>query len=124
MTPTRLEAGLKPTFNNLAVYQQRLLGRTIVAGAKLNDTAVCARRGGARDGAGDDWVCTVEVLTPQADTATPNFEAVDYDISIKVNGCWSADGPPSFVGNQTFKTPKGKTVYNPLFEIYGCFDPL
>lgn len=124
VTPRQLEAELKPTFNHLALYQQQLLGRTIVPGTKLNDSAVCARRGIARDGAGDDWVCTVEVLTPQTDTPTPNFEAVDYDISLKVNGCFSADGPPSFVGNQTFKTPSGKTVYNPLFEIYGCFDPL
>jgi len=124
ITPQRLEAELKPTFNNLTIYQQELLGRHIVPGTKLNDTSVCARRGNALDGAGDDWVCTVDVLTPQADTPNPNFEPVDYDVSIKVNGCYSADGPPSFVGNETFNDPKGKTVYNPLFEIYGCFNPL
>jgi ABC-2 type transport system permease protein len=124
ITPRKLEAELKPIFNNLTIYQQHELGRTIPAGARLNDSSVCARRGAAQGGAGDDWVCTIDVLTPQADTPTPNFEPVDYDVSIKVNGCFSADGPPSFIGNQTFKAPDGKTDYNPLFEIYGCFNPL
>jgi ABC-2 type transport system permease protein len=124
ITPRKLEAELRPIFNNLTIYQQHELGRTILAGTKLNDSSVCARRGYAQNGQGDDWVCTIDVLTPQADTPTPNFEPVDYDVSIKVNGCFSADGPPSFIGNQTFKTPSGKRVYNPLFEIYGCFNPL
>jgi ABC-2 type transport system permease protein len=124
VTPSRLEAELKPTFNNLTLYQQRLLGRTVLTGTKLNDSAVCARRGAARVGQGDDWVCTIEVLTPQTGTPTPNFEPVDYDVTVKVNGCYSADGPPTFIGNQTFKDSRGKKVYNPLFEIYGCFNPL
>jgi hypothetical protein len=124
VTPKRVETELKPTFNNLTLYQQRLLGRTVVTGTKLNDSAVCARRGAAPDGQGDDWVCTIEVLTPQTGTPTPNFEPVDYDVTVKVNGCYSADGPPTFIGNQTFEDPHGKKVYNPLFEIYGCFNPL
>jgi ABC-2 type transport system permease protein len=124
VTPRQVEAALKPTFERLVFYQQELLGRPILPGAKLSDTDVCARRGLAQDGAGDDWVCTIEVLTPQDGTVTPNFEPVDYDVTVKVNGCWSADGPPSFIGNETFKARHGGSVYNPLFEIYGCFNPL
>jgi ABC-2 type transport system permease protein len=124
VTPKRLEADIRPAFNRLTLWQQRLLGRPIVKGTKINDTAVCARRGASQQGAGSDWICTLEVLTPEVGTTTPNFEPVDYDISVKNNGCWSAEGPPSFVGNQTFNTPAGKSVVNPLFQFEGCFDPL
>jgi ABC-2 type transport system permease protein len=124
VTPKRLETSIKPAFNRLTLLQQRLLGRTIVTGAKLNDTAVCARQGSSKKGAGSDWGCTLEVLTPQASTSTPNFEPVDYDVSVKNNGCWSAEGPPSFVGAQTFRSISGATVVNPLFELEGCFNPL
>ncbi len=124
VTPRRVEQALKPAFNHLTIYQQRLLGRAIPRGVKLDDRAVCARRGNAADGPGDDWLCTIEVLTPQAQTPTPNFEPVDYDVTVKVNGCWSAAGPPTFIGNQELTDPHGKRVYNPLFEIYGCYDPL
>jgi ABC-2 type transport system permease protein len=124
VTPRRLEASIKPAFNRLTLLQQRLLGRTIVKGAQINDTAVCARHASTKTGAGSDWVCTLQVLTPQTRTSSPNFEPVDYDVSVKNNGCWTADGPPSFVGGQTFKSASGATVVNPLFMLQGCFDPL
>jgi hypothetical protein len=102
----------------------RLLGRSIVRGTRIDDTAVCVRHGSSSRGGAGEWACTINVLTPGSGTTTPNFEPVDYDITVKNNGCWSAEGPPSFVGNQTFQTPAGATVINPLFMLEGCFDPL
>jgi hypothetical protein len=124
ITKRRLQHDIRVTFNRLTIYQQQLLGRRVVPGTRINDTASCARRGSARSGPGGDWVCTLIVLVPHANSPDPQFEPVDYDLSVKVNGCWSAEGPPSFVGNQTFRTPHGASVVNPLFRLEGCFNPI
>jgi hypothetical protein len=43
-------------------------------------------------------------------------------VSVRSNGCYKADAPPSFVGAQMMRTASGASVVNPLFSIYGCFD--
>jgi hypothetical protein len=43
-------------------------------------------------------------------------------VSAKANGCYRADAPPTFVGEQTLTGADGARFVNPLFTIYGCFD--
>ena len=50
--------------------------------------------------------------------------AVTYEVSVQANGCYNAQSPPSFVGQQTMRDAQGHQVVNPLFVVYGCFDPL
>ena len=67
----------------------------------------------------------MNVLVPQQGGALPfQVTPVAYDVSVKSNGCYKADAPPSFVGQQMMRVPHGRTVVNPLFTIYGCFNTL
>ena len=50
---------------------------------------------------------------------------VAYDVSVKSDGCYKADAPPSFVGQQMMRAARmARSVVNPLFTIYGCFNTL
>ncbi len=122
VTRGRLEASLGPAFNTLTALQQQELGRPIPGGAKLNNVTACRRRSGANKGPGDDWVCTVSVFASVPGADPFQTTSVTYDVSVKSNGCYKADAPPSFVGEQTMSTPHGHSAVNPLFTIYGCFD--
>jgi ABC-2 type transport system permease protein len=125
VTPARLKADITPVFNNLTLLQQRELGRKVPAGYKLQILSSCNRRSGGNTGPGDDWVCTMNVLVPQQGGALPfQVTPVAYDVSVKSNGCYKADAPPSFVGQQMMRVPHGRSVVNPLFTIYGCFNTL
>jgi len=123
VTSARLQASIQPTFNNLTLLQQRELGRTVPAGAKLNILTNCLRRAGTRRGPGDDWVCTLDVMIPQPGAVPFNSTPVTYDVSVKSNGCYKAEAPPTFVGQLLMKDAAGHNVVNPLFVIYGCFEP-
>ena len=122
ITAGRLEATLAPAFNDLTLLQQRQLGRTVPAGARLRILPTCSRRAGTAQGPGDDWVCTLDVLIPQAGSDPFQQTPVTYDVSVKSNGCYKAEAPPSFVGQQLMRDARGRSVVNPLFTIYGCFD--
>jgi ABC-2 type transport system permease protein len=124
VTPARVQDSFAPTFNDLTVLQQQLLGRHVAPGARLDQLTACARRGGSSGGPGDDWVCNVDVLVPQSGSPTPIEQTVSYDVSVQSNGCYKADSPPSFVGSQLMGVPGGGSVVNPLFTIYGCFNTL
>jgi len=122
VTQARLEGSISSTFNNLTVLQQRELGRPIPRDARLKLHTICARHAGKSQGPGDDWTCTMTVITP-----LPGFEpflttGVTYDVSAKSDGCYKAEAPPTFVGQQTMTLAHGHSVVNPLFVIYGCFD--
>ncbi len=121
VTAQRLDRAFAPTFNRLTVRQQRLLGRRVPAGARLNQLTSCSRRSGAAGGPGDDWACNVTVLIPQSGP-TPYQQTVSYDVSVQSDGCYKADSPPTFVGQQLMRVPHGRTVVNPLFTVYGCFN--
>ena len=124
VTRARVAGSFGRSFERLTALQQRELGRPIPAGARLNMRTRCARRGTAADGPGEDWSCTL-LLAGSASGWNPiNLTTITYDLSVKPNGCYKADAPPSFVGAQTMDTPHGGTVVNPLYEIYGCFDEL
>jgi hypothetical protein len=47
---------------------------------------------------------------------------VAYEVSAKANGCYRADAPPAFVGEQTLTGARGARFVNPLVTIYGCFN--
>ena len=124
VTSARLKASLIPTFNNLTLLQQRQLGRPVAPGAKLNIVLpTCSRRGSTPTGAGD-WVCTLNVLIPAQGSLPPEPTAVTYDVSVQSDGCYKAQSPPAFIGQQLMRDAQGNNVVNPLYTIYGCFNPL
>ncbi len=122
VTANRLTASLKPTFEQLTIRQQLLLGRSVPRGAHLRDYASCVRRSGATKGPGEDWVCTVNLLVglngPNPFSLTP----VAFDVSVKANGCYKAQGPPSFIGQPQLRDSHGRERVNPLYQFDGCFD--
>jgi ABC-2 type transport system permease protein len=122
-TAAKLKASIDPAFNNLTLLQQRELGRTVAPGAKLNVLTNCSRRASTPAGPGD-WICTLDVFIPQPGAVPFQQTPVTYDVSVQSNGCYKAESPPSFVGQQTMKDSDGNQVVNPLFVIYGCFNPL
>jgi hypothetical protein len=122
-TSARLKASITPLFNNLTLLQQRELGRTVPVGAKLTVLPNCGRRGSTPSGPGD-WICTLTVFIPQPGAMPFQQTPVTYDVTVQSNGCYKAESPPSFVGQQTMGDANGHQVVNPLFVLYGCFDPL
>lgn len=122
VTAHRLEASMGPVFNRLTLLQQKELGRAVSARAKLNVRTKCARHSGQTAGPGDDWTCTMTVLSPMTGSEPFQLTGVIYDVSVKSNGCYKAEAPPSFVGQQMMVDARHRSVVNPLFIIYGCFD--
>jgi ABC-2 type transport system permease protein len=122
-TVARLKASITPNFNNLTLLQQRQLGRYVPRGAKLNVLTSCSRRASAPSGPGD-WICTLDVFIPQPGAQPFQETPVTYDVSLQWNGCYKAESPPSFVGQQTMRAAGGRQVVNPLFVFYGCFNTL
>ena len=121
VTPTRLRDNLALSFNNLTIYQQRELGRNVPAGARLNIVPTCTRRGSTPQGPGD-WACTMDVFIPQPGANPFNQTPVTYDVSVQSDGCYKAQSPPIFIGQQLMKVPGGRMIVNPLYTIYGCFN--
>ena len=80
------------------------------------------RRRRASKGPGDDWSCTITILRSVPGAELFRTTPVTYDMSVKSEGCWKAQAPPSFVGQQTMTDAHHRSVVNPLFSIYGCFD--
>ncbi|HTR89232.1 MAG TPA: ABC transporter permease [Solirubrobacteraceae bacterium] len=118
ITQGRLEASITPVFNRLTRLQQAELGRSLSRRAELDDRTLCRRRSGSSRGPGDDWSCVITIVTPRAG----ELETVGYDLSVESDGCYKADAPTSFVGQQSMSDARGRSVVNPLFTIYGCFD--
>ncbi len=123
VTAARLQANLTPNFNNLTLLQQRQLGRAVPAGSKLNILPSCSRRGSTPRGPGD-WVCTMNVLIPQPGAVPFQQTPVTYDVSVQSDGCYKAQSPPAFIGQQLMRAASGHNVVNPLYTIYGCFNTL
>jgi len=121
VTAARLQASITPTFDNLTLLQQRELGREVPTGARLNVVPTCSRRGTSPRGPGD-WVCTMTVLIPQPGPVPFSQTAVTYDVSVNSDGCYKAQSPPAFIGNQLMRDARGRNVVNPLYTIYGCFN--
>jgi len=123
ITRGRLAASISRNFERLTVLQQRELGRAVPADPRFHMKTTCGRRGRAVGGPGDDWVCTMTLLSAQTGFDPLELSQVAYEVSVKANGCYKADAPPTFVGEQTLTGVHGGRFVNPLFTIYGCFDP-
>jgi hypothetical protein len=123
VTASRLRTNLATSFNNLTILQQRELGRNVPAGARLNIVPTCSRRGSKPRGPGD-WVCTMTVYIPQPGANPFQQTPVSYDVSVQSDGCYKAQSPPVFIGQQLMKNAAGRSVVNPLYTIYGCFNTL
>jgi ABC-2 type transport system permease protein len=117
ITQARLERSIARNFRNLTVLQQKDLGRHRLAAGNLRVLPGCRRQGVATPtrGPGDNWVCILNVFTPAQTT-------IDYDVTVQANGCYTADGPPAFIGPLTIRDRRGRRLLNPLFRFDGCFD--
>lgn len=117
ITQARVQNSVGPAFVNLYQLQRELLGLA----PAINPTApaVCQRtgRGNPNSGAGDDWLCQLTL------SINGVFQSVfTYELSVRADGCYVADGSPSLVGGAMLTTPSGENRVNPLFKFYGCFD--
>jgi ABC-2 type transport system permease protein len=123
ITKDRVQSSVAAAFSNASLLQQRLIGRDPPAGARLDVRPFCTRRGTAARGPGD-WQCNVYVYLPQPKSVPFQQSNVDYDVTLTSEGCFKAQSPPNFIGSATMTDAHGRSVINPLFVVYGCFDPL
>lgn len=119
VTRARVEQSIGPTFANLYVQQQALLGRPGLAAAAVAPRSACHRTNPiAHDtGAGSDWVCQLTWSDAGRRPRTGKFELI-----IHPGGCYEAGGPTKVIGPLTIRAASGKTVTNPVFEFDACFD--
>jgi ABC-2 type transport system permease protein len=123
VTAPRLDAAIGAAFNNASLLQQRLLGRVAPPGARLDVRPFCNRRATRSEGPGD-WLCNVYVYLPQPNSVPFQRTNVEYDVSVRYDGCYKAQSPPTFIGGPTMTDDRGRGAVNPLFVVYGCFDTL
>jgi len=115
-TPARLAPSFAEAFSGLYATQQGELGRTASSPRGLRTLASCRRTGLAVDGPGEDWVCTVEYV--EASTSLSQ----SFEVQLKPDGCWKADGPPANQPAQLVDALTGDPRTNPLAEFDGCLD--
>jgi hypothetical protein len=120
VTKARVEASLTPTFTNLYLAQQQLLGHWQVTAASMAPSSSCDRGGPkvADTGAGRDWIC---MITWNDDTGTQ--QQGKFELQVHSNSCWTASGPASLLGSFTITDAAGRDVTNPVNAFDGCFDP-
>ena len=121
VTASRVSNSIGGVFNNVTLLQQQLIGRSVPPNARLYIRPQCNRPGAQSAGPGD-WSCYVYVFLPQANSVPYQLQQVEYDVSVQYNGCWKAQSPPAFVGDATMQDAAGRSVANPLFIVYGCFN--
>lgn len=104
-------------FGNLYQRAQGLAGRPAVAPGSLGIRTTCERGGieTADEGPGDDWRCTVVFTDP-----TSGPQQVLYEVVLKPEGCFTADGPPGVVGDARVVAVDGTRHVNPLYAFDGC----
>ncbi len=115
-----LQDAVATTFTNLYALRQQQLRRPVPSAAALGATARCDKGGpDVPDvGPGDTWTC---LLVWQADgPGTP--VGASYEVQLKTDGCYTADGPPSVVGQRLVPVPGGRPAMNPIASFDGCFD--
>jgi ABC-2 type transport system permease protein len=115
ITGDRLEAAITPTFQRLVELQYRW--RTGQAPQRaVRVLTACRRGGGARAprGPGDDWACAVVVHGARG--AWLNLE-----VTLRANGCYTAQAPPTIIGQQVLRNAKGRAFLNPAYAFDGCF---
>ncbi|MFZ0088314.1 MAG: ABC transporter permease [Solirubrobacteraceae bacterium] len=123
VTGYRVSSAIGPEFSHLTILQQALIGRHAPPNARLDILPNCNRRGAADVGPGD-WNCNLFVYLPQPKSVPFQQTSVEYDVSVESNGCYKAQSPPTFIGGPTMRGADGRSVANPLFVVYGCFNTL
>lgn len=123
VTAARVASTIGREFNNVTLLQQQLIGRRVPANARLYIQPNCNRHGTQAIGPGD-WSCTMYVYLPQQNAVPYQLTSVEYDVSVQYNGCYKAQSPPAFLGGPTMADAAGRSVTNPLFIVYGCFNTL
>jgi hypothetical protein len=120
VTKARVEASLTPTFTNLYLQQQQLLGHPQVTAATMQASTSCDRGGPnvADTGAGRDWIC---MITWNDDTGTQ--QQGKFELQVHSNACWTANGPAKTIGSFTITDTTGRDLPNPVNAFDGCFDP-
>ena len=120
VTKSRVEASLTPTFTNLYLQQQQLLGHPQVTAATMQASTSCDRGGPnvADTGAGRDWIC---MITWNDDTGTQ--QQGKFELQVHSSSCWTANGPAKTIGSFTITDAAGREVPNPVNAFDGCFDP-
>jgi ABC-2 type transport system permease protein len=123
ITQARLNRSITPTFANLTLLQQRITTGFVPTNANLHIIPYCSHHASTQQGPGD-WTCILHVLLPTASNQPLQQTPITYDVSVSPNGCYKATASSSLVGGQTISDSQGHQVSNPLFLLYGCFDPL
>jgi ABC-2 type transport system permease protein len=119
ITDSKLDRSIALAFANLTALQQKDLGRHVPAGSHLDDSAICSRQGVRHTyrGPGDNWLCDLYIPKLKG-----GLTEVNYDVAVKPNGCYTAEGPESFIGPLTVRRPNHRPILNPLFRFDGCFE--
>lgn len=116
-----LSRALAPTFANLIVVQEPILGGPPLSASALRAEASCQKVAAPGDttGAGT-YRCTVRWVLPGHG---PVEDA--YEVSLGTDACFTAtaDSTESHLGGPTLRTRRGETVTNLLYAFDGCFDP-
>jgi hypothetical protein len=117
ITSDRVSGSVAPTFERMYRWQQRLQGTSTAT--PLDTKAHCVKGDASvRDqGAGSNWVCTITFLINGSDTPV----SFNWNLTVKPDGCWTAEGTPLPLGGQTIRTRAGKTVATPIYAVDGCF---
>jgi hypothetical protein len=120
ITKTRVEDSLNPSFSNLYVQQQQILGHPGVTTAAMKTTSSCDRGGPKVPdvGAGPDWSCLVDFVD---NTGTP--QEGKFELQIHANSCYTAGAPAKLLGSFTITDTAGAEVPNPVNAFDVCFDP-
>ena len=116
LTPSALAPSFGEAFAGLYAVQQAALGRTDVDADALAPRTTCRRTGASETGPGEDWTCSVTYL----DGVTSGTQL--FEVQVKPDGCWKAEGPPSVQPAQIADALTGEPFTNPLAEFDGCFD--
>ena len=111
---------MAPTLGNLVVVQQEILGRTVDPAA-VQVYPFCKRESvltGTSSGAGDDWTCQLFVDGPHLGRL-----AAEYSVTVRPNGCYTAEGQAAVIGPLHLKTPDGGTADQPAVRVRRLHDP-
>ncbi|HTU88448.1 MAG TPA: ABC transporter permease [Solirubrobacteraceae bacterium] len=122
VTASRLSSAVAQDFNNVTLLQQQLIGRRVPPNARFYIRPQCTGHGTNSTSGPGDWTCNVYVFLPQTNSVPYQLQSVEYDVSVQYNGCYKAQSPPAFVGGATMQNAAGRSVANPLFIVYGCFN--
>lgn len=105
------------TFAHLYVRSAAQDGRVDVRAEDLRVQTRCERGGEQTpdEGPGDDWRCLVVVDDPAI-----GRRDVVYEVVLKPQGCFTAEGPPDVVGDVRVRGTDGALRLNPVYAFDGC----